>query len=207
MKYDAVIYDLDGTVLNTFDMNIYPLMEIVKEELGIDMAYDELTPYTSIPGLKSLEILGIQNIPSVYERWVEYVNDYEGGASVYYNFDEVIRSLDGKIIQGVVSSKKRDQYMIDIKGKKLHDCFSAIVLLEDTENHKPHPEPLLHCAEMLGVDPKKCLYIGDSLSDFQSAENAGMDFAFAAWASFHRDEIVNPKYTLERPDDLLSIIK
>nr|WP_300006290.1 HAD-IA family hydrolase [Tissierella sp.] len=206
MKYDAVIYDLDGTVLNTFDMNIYPLMEIVKEELGVDMDYNELTPYTSIPGLKSLEILGIQNIPAVYERWVKYVNEYEGGAKVYYNFDEVIQSLDGKVTQAVVSSKKREQYMIDIDGKNLHDYFSAIVLLEDTENHKPHGEPLLHCAEILGVDPKRCLYIGDSLSDFQSAKNAGMDFAFAQWASFHRDEIVEPNYTLEKPDDLIEIV-
>ena len=57
MRYDAIIYDLDGTVINTFDMNIYPLMRIVKEELGVDMAYEDLTPYTSIPGPKSLEIL------------------------------------------------------------------------------------------------------------------------------------------------------
>lgn len=69
MKYQAVIYDLDWTALNTFDMNIYPLIKkIVKEELGVDMTYDDLTPYTSILGLKSLEILGIKDIPTVYER-------------------------------------------------------------------------------------------------------------------------------------------
>ena len=206
MKYDAIIYDLDGTVLNTFDMNIYPLMKIVKEELGVDMAYDQLTPYTSIPGLKSLEILGIENIPTVYERWVKYVNEYEGGASIYHNFDEIIRGLDGRVTQAVVSSKKREQYMIDIDGKDLHDYFSAVVLLEDTVNHKPHAEPLLHCAELLGVDPKRCIYIGDSLSDFQSAQNAGMDFAFASWASFNKDDIKNPTYTLDHPDDLLQVI-
>lgn len=206
MRYDAIIYDLDGTVLNTFDMNIYPLMKIVKEELDLDMTYDDLTPYTSIPGPKSLEILGIKDIPTVYERWVKYVNEYEGGASIYYNFDEIIRSLDGKVTQAVVSSKKREQYIIDIGDKQLHKYFSVVVLLEDTKKHKPDAEPLLHCAKKLGVDPKKCLYIGDSLSDFQSAKNAGMDFAFASWASFHLEEIENPTYILKNPNDLLDVV-
>lgn len=206
MKYDAIIYDLDGTVLNTFDMNIYPLMKIVKEELGKDMTYDELTPYTSIPGLKSLEILGIEDVPTVYKRWVKYVNDYEGGASIYHGFDEIIRDLDGKVTQAVVSSKKRDQYHIDIEGKGLDNYFSAIVLFEDTKEHKPDAEPLLHCADLLEVDPGKCLYVGDSLSDFQSATNADMDFAFASWASFHREEVVDPKYILKHPKDLLEAI-
>lgn len=206
MKYDAIIYDLDGTVLNTFDMNIYPLMKIVKEELGLDMSYDDLTPYTAIPGPKSLEILGIEDIPNVYERWVKYVNEYKGGATIYYNFDEIIHNLHGKVIQAVVSSKKRQQYYIDINGKNLHSYFSAVVLLEDTKKHKPDAEPLLHCAKKLGIDPDKCLYVGDSLSDFDSAKNAGMDFAFASWASFKPEAIVDPTYTINHPNELLNVV-
>ena len=81
-----------------------------------------------------------------------------------------------------------------------------MVLLEDTKENKPHAEPLLYCAKLLGVDPKKCLYIGDSLSDFQSAKNAEMDFAFAYWGSFNPDEIENPNYTLKHPNDLLAVV-
>lgn len=206
MKYHALIYDLDGTVLNSFDMNIYPLMKIVEEELGVKMTYEELTPYTSIPGPKSLKILGIKNVAKVYERWVKYVNEYKYGAEIYFNFDEIIRGLKGKIPQAVVSSKKREQYWIDIKDKDLHDCFDPIVLLEDTSKHKPHPEPLLHCARILGLDPKKCLYIGDSLSDFEAAKSAEMDFAFAHWGSFNPSEIIGPTYTLKHPKDLLEVI-
>lgn len=206
MKYDAIIYDLDGTVINTYDMNIYPLMTIVKEELEIEMTYEELTPYMSTPGPKSLEILGIKNVPEVYKRWVKYVNEYEEGASIYYNFDEIIRGLDKKIVQAVVSSKKRAQYVIDIANKQLHEYFSYIVLLEDTENHKPHAEPLLKCANAINIDPKKCLYIGDSLSDLEAAKNAGMDFALASWGSPNPEEFVNPTYVLNHPNDLLDVI-
>ncbi|MGB6178457.1 HAD family hydrolase, partial [Carnobacterium sp.] len=184
----------------------FPLMEIVKEELDRDMTYDELMHYMSFPGPKSLELLNIKNSPTVYERWVKYVNAYKHGASIYYNFDELIRSLDNKIIQGVVSSKKREQYIIDIKGKKIHDCFSAIVLLEDTKKHKPDAEPLLHCAKILNVAPENCLYVGDSLSDFESANKAKMDFAFASWGSLEPEKFKNTTYTLNYPNDLLDVI-
>lgn len=59
MNYDAVIYDLDGTVVNTFDMNLYPLMKIVEEELGIEMTYDELMHLTCYDGYSVLNALGI----------------------------------------------------------------------------------------------------------------------------------------------------
>ncbi|MDE8060766.1 hypothetical protein PT085_00145 [Erysipelothrix rhusiopathiae] len=66
MNYDAVIYDLDGTVVNTFDMNLYPLMKIVEEELGIEMTYDELMHLTCYDGHGVLNALGIST--DVYPR-------------------------------------------------------------------------------------------------------------------------------------------
>ncbi len=206
MKYDAIIYDLDGTVINTYEMNIYPLVKIIKEELGEDRTYEELTHFMAYPGPKVLELLGIEDIPTVYKRWVKYVNEYKDGASIYHNFDEIIHMLDGKVTQAVVSSKLREQYEIDMADHDLHDYFSAVVLFDDTEKHKPDAEPLLHCADLLDVDPKKCLYVGDSLSDFESAKNAGMDFAFALWGSLTPEDFKNPTYTLKHPDDLLDLV-
>lgn len=206
MKYEAIIYDLDGTILNTFDMNIYPLIRIVKEELGKEMSYKDLTFCFSLPGYKCLEALGIKDVPAVHKRWVKYVNEYEHGAKIYHGFDTVIHQMDGEVVQAIVSSKKREQYAIDVESKNLHEYFSTVVLYEDTKNHKPDAEPLLYCANLLGVAPNKCLYVGDSLSDFEAARSAGMDFALASWGSFTPEKFVNPAYTLKQPEDLLNLV-
>lgn len=79
-------------------------------------------------------------------------------------------------------------------------------MLEDTKKHKPDAQPLLHCANLLGIGPKKCLYIGDSLSDFESAKRAEMDFAVASWGRLKLAEFKNPTYILQHPNDLLAII-
>ncbi|MCA9765600.1 MAG: HAD hydrolase-like protein [Carnobacterium sp.] len=119
MTYEAIIYDLDGTVINTFDMTIFPLIRIVKEELGVEMTYDELRHYMSFSGLEILKRLGIKDIPIVYERWVKYVNAYEAKARIYYNFDDIIHNFNDKVVQAVVSSKNREQYAIDMADKNI----------------------------------------------------------------------------------------
>ena len=83
MKYKAILYDIDGTLLDTFDMNMYPLMQIIREELGQEWTLEQVRPFYAQPGLKTMEDLGIRDVETVYARWVAYVNAYEKGAVPY----------------------------------------------------------------------------------------------------------------------------
>ncbi|WP_300282931.1 hypothetical protein [Peptacetobacter sp.] len=51
-KYKAIIYDIDGTILNTLDMNMYPLIKIIKEELNEDWSFNDVLKFSSYPGMK-----------------------------------------------------------------------------------------------------------------------------------------------------------
>ena len=67
-KYKAIIYDIDGTILDTLEMNIVPLMKIIEEETGKKVAYEELLKYAGAPGLKTMADLKIKNIEKTYAR-------------------------------------------------------------------------------------------------------------------------------------------
>ena len=60
-KYKAVIYDIDGTVLNTLNMNMYPLMRIIKEELNEDWSFEDVLKFAAYPGMKVMEELNIKD--------------------------------------------------------------------------------------------------------------------------------------------------
>lgn len=206
-KYKAVLYDIDGTILNTLDMNMYPLMRIIKEELGEDWTYEQVLPFAAHPGLRTMEILGIRDIPATYARWVRYVNEYEGGAVLYEGFEEVFAALQtAGIRQAIVSSKMRGQYRTDFVSTGLERYIDTAVLAEDTRHHKPDPEPLLECLRRLGLSPREALYVGDSPSDRQAARNAGLDFGFAKWGSVFPEDITDADYVLQTPKDLLALI-
>ena len=88
-KYEAIIYDIDGTLLNTLNMNMYPLMKIIKEETGEDWTFEQVLKFAAYPGMKVMEELGVKDQEKTYARWVQKVNDYEAKATLYKGFEEV----------------------------------------------------------------------------------------------------------------------
>lgn len=205
-KYKCVIFDLDGTMLDTEKMNIVPLQKLIKEELGKDIEYDELLKYRAYAGKKTLELLEFKDIESSYDKWVKYVNEYEYGAKLYDGFKEVIEVLDKNgILLGIASSKMKNQYEIDFFKTGLQGYMKSVVLAEDTENHKPHPEPLLKAVELLNISPKDAIYVGDTIADYKASKEAGMDFALATWGAFDLTDI-KADYNLNQPKDILKIL-
>lgn len=206
-RYQAVIYDIDGTILNTLDMNMYPLIQIIREETGEEWSFKEVLRFAPYPGMKVMEELGVKDREQTYARWVRYVNEYKTGATLYDGFQQVFERLHGKIRQAVVSAKTREQYEIDFISKGLDRYMETAVLAEDTAKHKPDPEPLHLCLERLGVPAGEALYIGDSPSDYHAAGNAGMDFGYARWGSVSSEGIDHPAYVFDQPADLMILVQ
>ena len=182
-----------------------PLQRLIKEELGLEINYNDLLKYKAYAGIKTLEELGFKDIERSYSKWVKYVNEFEEGATLFDGFEEVFEELNNRnIICGIVSAKTRDQYEIDFIQKGLDKYVKCEVLADDTELHKPHPDPLLKAAEILNISPSDCLYIGDTIFDYKASKAAGMDFGLALWGADFTEGI-NADYDLKEPKDLLEI--
>ncbi len=204
MPYRAVIYDIDGTVLNTLNMNMYPLMRIIEEETGEARTFEQVLKFAPWPGMKVMEALGVADPEGTYARWVRYVNEYEEGATLYEGFGEVFAELSARgVTQAVVSAKTRAQYEIDVVSKGIDRYMETAVLADDTDRHKPDPTPLLICLERLGVEPSEAIYIGDARSDYEAARNAHMAFGYATWGSTSSEGIEEPDVVLDAPKDIL----
>lgn len=206
--YQAVLYDIDGTLLNTVNMNMYPLLRIIKEERGEEWDLADVVKFMAYPGMKVMEELGIHDPETTYQRWVRYVNEYEEGATPYAGVAETLATLRARgVRQGVVSSKKRAQYRIDMGGTGLDAYMETAVLEEDTPQHKPHPAPLLEGLRRLGLAPNQVLYVGDTPSDGQAAQAAGMDFGYAKWNGVEQGRADSAAYVLYTPGQLLELFE
>ena len=91
MKYKALIFDIDNTLVNTLDMNMIPLQKIIQEEKGEEWTLEEVYHFASYPGMKVMEELEVNNPEEVYARWVKNVNEYQ--ASPYEGMDDVSRRV------------------------------------------------------------------------------------------------------------------
>lgn len=206
--YRAIVYDIDGTLLNTRDMNLYPLLRIIQEELGQVWTLEQVLKYAAYSGMQVMAELGVRDPEGVYARWVRYVNEYPEPASVFPGLEAVLPVLHrAGVIQAIASSKRRAQFAIDMAGKNILPYVAEAVLEEDTTLHKPDPAPLLLCLERLGVKPEEAIYIGDTASDCLAAKRAGMDFGYAQWGGIPGQTVELADWILEKPEDLLRFLK
>lgn len=205
MKYTHIVFDIDGTILDTEESILCSLQQTLKEVENMHFDKDELTFVLGIPGKDSLKTIDVKNIPKVIERWLENADDYLHTVTVFEGILPLIETLkESGYTLGIVTSKTRAEYVNDFDYFDLDKHFGVTICADDTKLHKPTAEPLLKYMELAGATPNETIYIGDSVYDMGCAANAGVDFALAKWGAVS-DEII-AKYYLDKPKDLLEIL-
>ncbi len=110
---------------------------------------------------------------------------------------------------GVVTAKRRATVELAFAQVPLGHLFGTIVGGDETERHKPDPEPLLLGAERLGADPAETAYVGDSPFDVRAAKAAGMLAVAVTWGRIHdrgRLEAEQPDAIVDTAEELLGVL-
>jgi len=198
MKYRHIVFDIDGTLIDTEYAVLRSLQETVRVLSGREIPYSELTFALGITGADALKKLDIKNISYAAELWNKNMRKYADTVKVFDGITELLKNLlrlDCEM--GIVTSKTREEFKQDFSHFNISHYFKTIVCADDTQRHKPNAAPLLK------ADCRQTLYIGDSKYDSMCAENAGIDFALAVWGS--RQTSIKADYFLKNPMDLLSL--
>jgi HAD superfamily hydrolase (TIGR01549 family) len=205
--YNCIIFDIDGTLLDTEIAVLSSLQELVFEELHKNLSFDELRFALGIPGEVTLNKLGITNISYCNVKWNIYLKKYFHNVKVFDGIKDTLNKLNEiGILTGIVTSKTKEEFLNDFLPFDLNDYFKLVVCADDTEKHKPNPDPILKFIELSGVDKSKTIYIGDTKYDSDCAFGADIDFALALWGA--KSSIgINANYILENPKQVLELIK
>ncbi|MBC1316738.1 HAD family hydrolase [Listeria booriae] len=201
--YKTVIFDVDGTLLDTERVVLHAL-QVALGNAGLDYELADLRFALGITGAKALAQLGVENQESVMADWFAMEAKLTEDVEIFDGIVEVLEKLDGI---GVVTSKNADEMETGFYPFNLAERFDAIVCASDTENHKPHPDPLLRCMAMLGADPATTLYVGDATYDMECAHAAGANFALALWGAKTTDGFERANHVLETPSDVLKYVR
>lgn len=201
-----VIFDVDGTILDTEKIMLQSLQDVLREE-GKDYAQEELRFALGIPGKETLKKLKVSDIDRVHSRWVQLVSEYSKEVKMFDGLKEVIEALSSSSIRiGIVTSKTKQELINEFEPLEISRHFECVVCSSDTENHKPHPEPLLVCLERLHAASSEALYIGDSIYDMQCAKSACVKFALALWGSKKTEGFELADVILKEPKDIWELI-
>ena len=194
--YDLILYDLDGTVWDSIPLILKCFKLAYMDVFGrCDRTDEDLKSYIGRPLGETFEMHDDATARALLDSYLSHnrillANDeidlFEGV------MDELNRIKSLGISQGIVTSKRFESAQVTLRLKGLDDFFDVCIYKEDTDRHKPFPEPLIAAAEKIGItDMQRVIYIGDALADAQCAGNAGAGFALVAWSSMDKEKIMD----------------
>ena len=207
-RFPVVLFDLDGTVVDSGSIILASMRHATREVLGQEYADEELMQAVGGPGLEAqLAVFGpddVEELVRVYRAHNEPLHDRLEACA---GMEEVLVRLheEGHRL-GVVTAKRRSTVDLAFARVPLAHLFETIVGGDETERHKPDPEPLLLAAERMGADPAQTAYVGDSPFDMLAAKAAGMYAIAVTWGRIHdraKLEQVEPDAIVDAPAELL----
>ncbi len=215
MHVKAVLFDMDGTLLDTLD-DLWNAVNAAMREFGCpERTRDEVRRFVgngvtrlmelSLPG--GLSYPRFDEVVSVYRAY--YAAHSEIATKPYDGVCELIRRLTERGIRCAVVSNKPD-----VSTKKLAEKFFPEIAVAVGENEaagirrKPSPDMVFAAAEQLGEDVRDCLYVGDSEVDVETARQAGVRSVAVLWGFRSREELerAGAEHFAATPDELFKMI-
>ena len=179
--YRAVLFDLDGTLVDTAPDLGFALNSLLEEEGHSALPHAAIRPVAS-NGSAGLLGLGFgltaddAAFRPLQQRFIRlYQDNIARGSVLFPGMPDVLNFLEqANITWGIVTNKPA--FLTDplVKFLNLSDRAACIVSGDTTSHAKPHPAPMLHACALISVTPEHCLYIGDAARDIEAGKNARM---------------------------------
>lgn len=214
--WHAVFFDLDGTLADTADDLAAPIHAMRTARGLAPMPGAELRPLASM-GARGLIGRGLGYAPGdqAYEALrQEFMQRYEAGmlerTQLFEGMPEVLQALEAAGVRWGVISNKTERLVRPIVAGLGLAARSVCAIGGDTTPHaKPHPAPLLHGAKLAGVDPERCVYVGDDLRDIEAGRAAGMTTVAAAYGYCGHESPPHAwgaDHLIEHPRELIALL-
>lgn len=214
MKYKAVIFDLDGTLLDTLEDLADSVNHVLKEAGYPTRTIEEVRAFVG-NGIRKLiersvpESTPISAIDIVHKNFIEYYREHcMEKTKPYEGIMELLHTLQNTGCKIAVVSNKADYAVKILCEKYFNHIFDAALGEQSGTPKKPAPDSVYKVLETLHVSPSESVYVGDSDVDIQTARNSNMDEIIVTWG--FRDETYleeqGAKVLVSNPIELLNLI-
>ena len=216
-KIEAVLFDLDGTLLDSFPDFLASLENINININSSSKKIDKNIVRANVSDGSSKLLKLVFDIDAEDEGFDEhkrnFLNEYEKNILMYGNLFHGVSDLlnfllDKKIPYGIVTNKPRKYTEIILKKLSLLRQSKVVICCDDGFKSKPNPEGINHACNILGVPNSKCIYVGDHENDLNASLAAGTISGVCTFGyGFKKELIIDGAENFESPLQILDFIK
>lgn len=214
MKYKAVIFDMDGTILNTLE-DLKNATNYSLRQFGMpERSLEEVRMFVG-NGIRKLVERAVpagtpeEKIDQILDVFLEYYEIHSAdNTSPYPGILELVEKLKKSGIKTAVSTNKADVPAQELGREYFNGIFDLIVGQQDGLKVKPAPDSVNKILSILDIQKKDAIYIGDSDVDVQTAKNSGLDFIGVSWGFRGREflEKNGAKNIVDNANEILDLV-
>ncbi len=211
----AVIFDLDGTLLNTLEDLADSTNEMLKKFSMPERSLDEIRQFVG-NGMKRLversvsEDFDRDKFEEAYDFFRSaYRKNMRNKTCPYDGIVECLENLKAMGIKTVVTSNKNDDAVKSLCRDIFGDLLTLCVGVNEKHPPKPEPSMVIYAIEKIGVKREDCIFVGDSETDILTAKNANITSAGVLWGFRDRDvlSISGADFIISKAADIIDIVK
>ncbi len=184
-KLKAVLFDLDGTLINSVDHIVDCWQHTVRTCLGRELTREEILPTLGRTLYDAFEEIAPGRSEELYQVYRAHQREtHDIMVTMVAGTKETLSALKAAgLMLGVVTAKRLRTALEGLNLFDLAPYFDTLVTLEDSDRHKPSPDPLLVAAQRLAIKPSEAIYVGDARVDIEAGHAAGMKTAWVTWGA------------------------
>lgn len=213
-KYEAVIFDLDGTLLNTLEDLQASVNYALRSQHMPERSLEEIRHFVGNgieklierAVLKGTEEMAVKEVLAAFKK--HYANHCNDRTGLYPGIDKLLMELkEQKFQMAIVSNKLQEG--VDALYKQYFDKYLSVAIgAREGIRKKPAPDTVVEALRILGISKEKAVYVGDSEVDIATAANAGMNCITVTWGFRTRKEQMEAGADLfvEKPEDIIPLL-
>jgi pyrophosphatase PpaX len=211
MRYPTVLFDLDGTLIDSGEIILssfrHATQTVLEREIPDEVLAAAVGGSNIYDQMRAFDEERVEELVRVYREHNEPLHD---DLVAFEGIERVLERLKSEGRQlGIVTAKRRRTVDLAFAILPLERYFAAVVTAEQTEHHKPHPEPVLTALERLGSEPADAAFVGDSPFDMGAGKAAGVFTVAVSWGKIHPvDRLLDAgaDTVVHSPDELLDVL-
>lgn len=207
---EAVLFDLDGTLINTNDLIIKSFKYTFSKNLNKEIKEEEIVQFFGEPLSVTMSKLDNKNADKLLKTFREYNEAHHD--MLTKSFDGVKEALitlkSSNIKLAVVTSKRKPMAERGLKLFNLYDYMDVLVTPESTVKHKPDGEPAALACSIMDVAPENAIMVGDSFFDILCGKNAGCKTCLVSYSEQPLEKVkgYHPDFIIDNLLELKDII-
>ena len=191
----TVLFDLDGTLVDTAPDLAWALNQVLQEQGRDPLPYDSIRPVVSHGGVALIKLgFGLDEETDAFQALRQrllslYRDNIARQTRLFDGMAQLLDELEQRgLTWGVVTNKPEWLTTPLLQALGLHQRAATVISGDTLAEKKPHPAPMLLACRQAGSEARECLYLGDAERDVQAGRDAGMATLIAAFGYIGEDD-------------------